>query len=149
MHPVHNCHHIKSCHPPVTQYITSQCRVYIPVYNFVQFVILKSQWQGPRCVLFCTLYTVSSSWHLPWSFPPSPYLPSSHAPPLIFSPHPFPSSTLLQPSLTSSILHSLPLLPPSPPSPCSLLPILHCLPPCLPASRRPIQCVWQAALSIV
>ena len=40
MHPVHNCHHIKSCHRPVKQYImtqsldASQYRVYIPVHYF-------------------------------------------------------------------------------------------------------------------
>ena len=75
MHPVHNCHHIKSYHPPV-----KQCDV-ITTHHNTEFIILyythstlvvaipKSQAHGPRCGLFCALYTVywpvSSSGYLP------------------------------------------------------------------------------------
>ena len=77
--------------------------------------------------------------------PPSPYLPSSHAAPLLLihsRSHPPSHHRFITPSPCPlpSIIH-----------PSSLLP---CLPPCLPASRRPIQCtqcvcVWQAALYCV
>ena len=185
MHPVRNCHYIKSCHPPVKQYITTHHNIefIIPVYNFV-FVIPKSEWQGPRCVLFCSLYTVywpvSSSGYLPWIFPPSlsPFLPRSSLAPIPRSVAPsllrsLPSSPLsLAPSMPTYLPHSSPssTIPPflhsrshTPshhrfltPSPCSLPPhppviqpsvLLPCLPPCLPASRRPIQCTPYVCLA--
>ena len=30
MHPVHNCHHIKSCHPPDKQYIKTRAGTNTP-----------------------------------------------------------------------------------------------------------------------
>ena len=127
MHQVHvictqsfnNYHQIKSFHPPVKPYTTTHHNtVYIPVYNLV-FIIPKSQWQGPRCALFCALYRPTAGQCPPHDTPlevsPPPYLPSSHAPPLLHSSAPllppvFPS---LRPCLRSFLTRSLPQPPPS------------------------------------
>ena len=121
MHPVHNCHHIKSCHPPDKQYIKTHHNTEFIIYtcwvvHYFLFVIPKSQGHlGPRCGMVCE-YTVSgqfphqdTSREAALSTPlPSPSLPSF---PLQ---HP-------SPPLQSPPLHS----PPSHPS----------LPPlCLPAA---------------
>ena len=86
MHPVHNCHHIQSCHPPVKQYIMTHHNTEFIMYtcpvHYFSFVIpnYQGQGQGPRCGMVCeyTVYwSVPSSGYLPWSFPPSlaPLLP--------------------------------------------------------------------------
>ena len=151
-----------TCQTIQCHYDASQYRVYIPVYNFV-FVIPKSQWQGPRCVLFCALYTDTGKCppygtslevylppYLPFSRAP---LPRSVAPSLLrFLP---PSPISLAPSmpefLPQPFIHSC-SHPPShhrflTPSPCSLLPssILPCLPPAVQFNVHRM-CVWQAAL---
>ena len=124
-------HKIMSSTCQTIHYDASQYRVYIPV-------IPKTQWQGPRCVLYCVLTAV----YRPVSCPGTsldvsvpPYVLSSHATPFRLSlapllppysarflPSLFPS---IRPCLTSSLPHVLPLLPPSPRCPCSLPPILH------------------------
>ena len=139
------------------------------------FVIPKSQ--GPRCVLFCALYTGQSP--TPLKFP---YLPSSHAPPCCspslrcslrslppsvlslapsmptFLPHLFPSSIL--PSSTPAptrphiIASSLPPSPTLPLLPSSILPrsfsasLPACLPPVVQFNVHRM-CGWQAALYCV
>ena len=126
-------------------YDASQCRVCVPLYNFI-LVIPKSQLQGPPCVLFCILYTgqcrpQGTSFEV--SLPP--YLPSSHAHPLLLSLTPllplssahfvppiFPS---LRPCLRSFLTRSLlqPSLPPLPLPPS----LTSSLPPSLPSLILP------------
>ena len=82
MHPVHNCHHIKSCHPPVKQYITT--------HHNTEFIGLpacrpntKVSRARARCGLFmhCILAIII---RISWSLPPflAPLLPHSLTPPL-------------------------------------------------------------------
>ena len=135
MHPVHNCHHIKSCHPPVKQcnVITTHHNTEFTIYytrSPFLVVIPTSQGQGPHCGLFCALYTVyrpvSSSGYLPWNFPPSlaplfpPSLPpSSLAPSIAHLPRSVPPlSSSLHPYVVLSLPRSFPFR----------------QPPCLPSS---------------
>ena len=62
-HPVHNCHHIKSCHPPVKQYTTTH---HTPsLYSRTLFFICDTEVSRARaalwvvlCAVYCILYTV-------------------------------------------------------------------------------------------
>ena len=152
-------------------YYEEEYRVYIPV-------IPKSQWQGPRCVLFCAptaVYCILASVllrvYLPWSLPPSlsPFLPRSSLSLLPRSVAPSflrslpPSSLSFAPSMPTFLPHSFPSstfppflhsrsLPPSHPPSClapSVPPSLHvCLPP--PSNSMYTVCgVWPAALSLL
>ena len=141
--------------------------------------VTKSQWQRQRCVLFCALYTVYTDQCPPQgtslevSLPP--YLPSSHAPPMIHSLAPLlpPSSARFVPPLLSSLRPCLrsfltrSLRQPSPSSstpapsithiiassldpPLAPISILHPVPllPCLPPCPRfPIQCTPYVCLA--
>ena len=153
-------------------YDASQYRVYIPVYNFV-FVLPKSQWQGPRYVLFlcaigqCLPQGASLEVSLPPIFLPPTLLPCSSPrslPPLFPSLRPCPRSVLTrslsQPSLPHFRSHPpshhrfltpCPCSLPPPSSSCSLpssiLPRSFPASPCLPASRCPIQCTPYVCLA--
>ena len=157
MHPVHNCHHMKSCHPPVKQYITTHHNTDL-IYPFCNTKVAMAR--AALCVVLCTVYHTGQcppqSTSLEVSFPPD--LRSSHAPPLLLSlarllplssarflPPLFPS---LRPCLRSFLTHSLPqpALSSSTPAPTlrhiiasSLPPLAPSLPtlPLLPPSNRP------------
>ena len=170
--PINSNHSIRLCAPSLfpntsfvqNSFITCQTIHYdrhIKIQSLYIPVIPKSQWQGPRRVLFCGLtavYCIQASVllrvphlkfpSLPISLPPmllpfsSPSLRCSLIPPLasslpsfLRSVHAYVPSSLvpilnlpslpplpLPPSLTSSLPHALPLLPPSPLFPCSLPP---------------------------
>ena len=153
MHPFHNCHHIKSCHPPEKQYTV------IPVHYF-SFVITKYKWQGPRCGMVCEYILASALLRipplkfptlLPCSLPSSLNPPSARfLPPAVHaSSCPFLAHSLHQPSLppltlsaclASSLPPSLPLL-----SPFHLSPSIPPLVPSpaislLPPSLHPSSC---------
>ena len=87
MHPVHNCHNIKSFHPPVKQYIATHHNTEF-IYPFTIFICNTkvSKARGALwVVLFAVYWSESSSGYLPWSFPPSvaPLFPPSVAPPFL------------------------------------------------------------------
>ena len=154
IHPRHNCHHIKSCHPPdkqYTQFIIYTCSLFFICNNKVPMA-------RAHCGIGCE-YTVYSG-YLPWSFisllpcsilssrNPSParFLPpAAHASPRSFLACSHHQPSLPQPSLPPLTLRAcvaslLPLsLPPSlPPSPCSLPPSFPpSLPPSLPLFPLP------------
>ena len=127
----------------IIHYDASQYRVYIHVCNFA-FVIPKSQWQGPRCVLFCTLYTgqCPQGTSLEVSLPPSQFFRRSSLAPLRCSlPLPL-ASPSLRLYLRSFLTRSLPPLSPHPPPhiiASSLPPLAPSLPtlPLLPPSHTP------------
>ena len=163
---LYNFHHIKSCHPPVKQYITTHHNT-----RYTKVAMARAAFCVVLCAHGCIMYTGQchhQGTSLEVSLPLSPYLPrsslspflpppplTSSLPSFIRSVHPFLTRSLpqpsfrpplqLPPSLTSSLPHAISLsslltLP-------SLLPILHpasllpCLPPCLSAClRRIIQC---------
>ena len=149
MHPGHNCHHIKSCHPPdkqYTEFIIYTCSLFFICNNKVS-TATAVLWDG--LWIYCIL--ASALLRIP------PLLPPFLAQSLLRSLPPFrrscpvPSSLvpfINPPSLNPPFLHwrSLPayrhrFLPPSPcslpPSPCSPLPY-HPLAPSLPASLPPL-----------
>ena len=61
MHPVHNCHHIISCHPPVKQYIMTHYNTEFkyPFHHllFVIYQSLKGKGHVVGCFVRCILYT--------------------------------------------------------------------------------------------
>ena len=155
MHPDHNCHHIKSCHPPdkqYTEFIIYICSLFLICNNKVSMAratLWDHQPSLPSSTdALCLPSIIASS--LPLHSPSLPLsislLPSTCSlppPPSPCSLLPPPSSLRLPPSLLPSIpplvpslLPHPPLLPPSHP-PSFLAPCLP--PPCLPTSRRPTQ----------
>ena len=52
MHPVHNCHHIKSCHPPVKQYIMTHHNTEFISYTCSLFFICNTKVSRPRAALW-------------------------------------------------------------------------------------------------
>ena len=52
MHPVHNCHHIKSCHPPVKQYIMMHHNTAFVIYTCSLFFICNTKVSRPRATLW-------------------------------------------------------------------------------------------------
>ena len=150
--PVYNCHHIKSCHSPVKQYITTHHNS-----RNTKVAMARAALCVVLCAHSCILFTVQcppQGTSLEVSLPPylprsslSPLPPSSarFIPPLFPSLHPclrsFLTRSLPQPSLPSStpapnlphiIASSCPLVAPSPYSP--LAPSLppSCLAPSVP-----------------
>ena len=105
MYPVHNCHHIKSCHPPDKQYIKTHHNTEFIIYTCSLFFICTKVSRARAALWDVCEYTVywpvPSSGYLPWKFPslPCPPLPSLPSPPLP-SP-PLPSPPLPSPPLPS------------------------------------------------
>ena len=140
--PVHNCHYIKSCHPPVKQYIMTHHNTEFIIYTCSLFFICNTKGQRPHCEMVCE-YTGQSPPHdtslevslpplLPCSLAPSlhrlipPTLASSPSFPRVVHAlfRPFLADSLHQPSLPQPTLPPLTLsscLASSlPPSPCCL-----------------------------
>ena len=143
MHPVHNCHHIKSCDPPVKQYITTHHNTEFIIYTCSLFFICNTKVSRARAALWDGLwiYCILASSLI--RIPPLPSLPIPSPPisfpsPLISFPplhsRPLPSPPLHSRPLPSSPLHSppAPSLPPLPPSP---LPACCCAAQCTPCGR--------------
>ena len=135
--------------------ILANISIRLPPLKFPSLAVSLPPNAPPLLLSLATLLPSSSArFPLP-SLPRSvhAYVPSSLFPflyPPSLPPLPIPLS------LTSSLRHSLYLLPPSPPAPCflphspSFLP--PSLPPSLPASGRPIQCtsyVWLASCTVL
>ena len=167
MHTVHNCHHIKSFHPPVKQYTTTHHNTEVKYFTCAIFFICNTKVSRARAALWvvlCNVYCILASVLIrvpPLKFPSlSPFLPRSSLYLSLAPLHP-PSSARFLPPLFPSLRPCLvPFLPqPSLPSPAPTLPhiidsslpplapsILHPsslfprLPPSLPASLHPIQC---------
>ena len=110
MHPVHNCHHIKSCHPPDKQYIKTHHNTEFIIYTCSLFLICNTK-VSMRCGMVCEylLYSgqcppqdTSLEVSLPRSTPSPRFLPPAvHA-----SSRPFLARSLHQPSLPPSTLPS-------------------------------------------
>ena len=177
MHTVHNCHHIKSFHPPVKQYITTHHNTEFKYYTCSLFFISNTKVSRARAALWvvlcnvdCILASVLVRVHpskfpsLPISLPPSllslaPFLPPSSA--RFLTPH-FPSllpclSSFLTRSLPQPFLHSR-SHPPShhsflTPSPCSLPPppspssLPHILHPSLSGRLPPSNSIYTVLAS--
>ena len=149
MHTVHNCHYIKSFHPPVKQYITIHHNTE-SIYPFTCICNSKvAMARAALCVILCAVYCILASFLLgvprlkfpsfPVSIPPtllpcsSPSLRCSLPPPLASS-----SPLALAPSMPMFLLHSFPSSTPSP-FPTHTLPhiIASSLPLLLPPSHPP------------
>ena len=165
MHPVNNCHHIQSCHPPVKQYIVTHHNTeFIYPSPFFIFSTKVSRARAALWVIFGAVDCIVSVLlrvH-PLMFPAlpgfllcsSPSLRSSissHSPslrhylvpslPRSFPPLILPLSSITArslPHIIASSLLTLPLLSPSHP-PSFRAPSLP--PPCKHSFRHPTQCI--------
>ena len=155
IHTWRNCHHIRSFHPPVKQYITTlHNRAYIVeiLYRLTIFNLWYQSLKGKGHVVcsfvhYSILVSVLQGTSVEVSVPP--YLPSCDGPPLIaplplsvapsllrsLPPSPLPLATYMHSSVPSSLVPSLnPPSLPIRPLPPSLASLLHHSIPLLPPS---------------
>ena len=155
MHPVHNCHHIKSCHPPDKQYIKTHNNTEFIIYTCSLFLIFNTKVSRARAALWDGLWIycilASSLLGIPpvkFAVLPSPALPALPSPPIPATPLPSPPAPAL-PSPPAPALLSRPLPSHPPPLPSPLLP-LPSPPLCQPAAVKlnahsVCVCVWLAS----